>query len=120
MPENGSVHAAQLSQMRPPSCAPFDAQQAPCADLSISEHVQETPAAHGLALAMVLEAMAHKARLLKGLVIDRPTQVWCADITYIPMRRGFLYWSRPRIGTAARFRAGGCQTAWRLTSVSRF
>jgi putative transposase len=24
-------------------------------------------------------------------VIDRPNQVWCADITYIPMRRGFLY-----------------------------
>ena len=29
--------------------------------------------------------------LLKGLLIDRPNQVWCADITYIPMRRGFLY-----------------------------
>jgi len=23
--------------------------------------------------------------------IDRPNQVWCADISYIPMRRGFLY-----------------------------
>jgi transposase InsO family protein len=22
---------------------------------------------------------------------DHPNQVWCADITYIPMRRGFLY-----------------------------
>jgi len=29
--------------------------------------------------------------LLKGLEITRPNQVWCADITYIPMRRGFLY-----------------------------
>ena len=29
--------------------------------------------------------------LLKGLVIDRPNQVWCADITYIPVQRGFLY-----------------------------
>jgi putative transposase len=29
--------------------------------------------------------------LLRGLLIDRPNQVWCADITYIPMRRGFLY-----------------------------
>jgi putative transposase len=29
--------------------------------------------------------------LLRGLVIERPDQVWCADITYIPMRRGFLY-----------------------------
>jgi putative transposase len=23
--------------------------------------------------------------------IDRPNHVWCADVTYIPMRRGFLY-----------------------------
>ena len=29
--------------------------------------------------------------LLRGLQIDRPNQVWCSDITYIPMRRGFLY-----------------------------
>jgi putative transposase len=29
--------------------------------------------------------------LLRELVIDRPNQVWCADITYLPMRRGFLY-----------------------------
>jgi len=29
--------------------------------------------------------------LLRGLNINRSNQVWCADITYIPMRRGFLY-----------------------------
>jgi putative transposase len=29
--------------------------------------------------------------LLRDMVIDRPDQVWCADITYIPMRRGFHY-----------------------------
>lgn len=29
--------------------------------------------------------------LLKGLRVDRPNQVWAADITYLPMRRGFLY-----------------------------
>jgi len=29
--------------------------------------------------------------LLRGLSIKRANQVWCADITYIPMRRGFLY-----------------------------
>ncbi len=29
--------------------------------------------------------------LLKGLAIDRPNRVWCADITYIPVSRGFLY-----------------------------
>lgn len=29
--------------------------------------------------------------LLGGLRVERPNQVWCADITYLPMRRGFLY-----------------------------
>ena len=29
--------------------------------------------------------------LLRNLTIDRPNQVWCADITYIPLRRGYLY-----------------------------
>jgi len=29
--------------------------------------------------------------LLRDMTIDRPNQVWCADITYLPMRRGFLY-----------------------------
>jgi putative transposase len=29
--------------------------------------------------------------LLRELTIDRANQVWCTDITYIPMRRGFLY-----------------------------
>lgn len=29
--------------------------------------------------------------LLRDLTIDRPNQVWCSDITYIPMSRGFMY-----------------------------
>jgi len=29
--------------------------------------------------------------LLRGLRVERPNHVWCADITYLPMRRGFLY-----------------------------
>ncbi len=29
--------------------------------------------------------------LLRGLTVDRPDQVWCADITYLRLRRGFLY-----------------------------
>lgn len=29
--------------------------------------------------------------LLRGLVIDRPDQVWCSDVTYIRLVRGFLY-----------------------------
>lgn len=48
--------------------------------------------------------------LLRNLTIDRPDQVWCADITYIPMRRGFLYlvaimdWATRRV------------LAWRLSN----
>lgn len=36
---------------------------------------------------------AHKVYpyLLRGLNIERANQVWCTDITYIPMRKGFLY-----------------------------
>lgn len=36
---------------------------------------------------------AHKVYpyLLRGLAIDRPNQVWCADITYVPMAKGFVY-----------------------------
>ena len=29
--------------------------------------------------------------LLRGLDITQPDQVWCADVTYIPMAHGFLY-----------------------------
>jgi putative transposase len=29
--------------------------------------------------------------LLRGLQVDRPNQVWAADITYIPMSQGFMY-----------------------------
>ncbi|MFK9175259.1 DDE-type integrase/transposase/recombinase, partial [Escherichia coli] len=49
--------------------------------------------------------------LLRDLTIDRPNQVWCADITYIPMRRGFLYlvavmdWASRRV------------LAWRLSNT---
>ncbi|MBN2387995.1 MAG: IS3 family transposase, partial [Anaerolineales bacterium] len=39
--------------------------------------------------------------LLKGLEISGPDQVWCSDITYVPMQQGFMYlvavmdwWSR--------------------------
>ena len=29
--------------------------------------------------------------LLRDLAIDRPNQVWCADITYMPLAKGFVY-----------------------------
>src|SRR6516162_9157630 len=36
---------------------------------------------------------AHKIYpyLLRGLTIERVNQVWCADVTYIPMAKGFVY-----------------------------
>nr|WP_254451367.1 IS3 family transposase [Aliiroseovarius sp. xm-m-339-2] len=38
-------------------------------------------------------AKGHKTYpyLLRGLRVTRPNQVWAADITYLPMRKGFLY-----------------------------
>ncbi len=29
--------------------------------------------------------------LLRNLTVDRPHRVWCSDLTYIPMKRGFVY-----------------------------
>jgi putative transposase len=49
--------------------------------------------------------------LLRGMSIDQPNQVWATDITYIPMRRGFLYlvaildWATRRV------------LAWRLSNT---
>jgi putative transposase len=38
-------------------------------------------------------AAAHKvySYLLGGIAIERVNQVWCTDVTYIPMAKGFLY-----------------------------
>jgi putative transposase len=40
-----------------------------------------------------LPAPGHKVYpyLLRGLTIDRANQVWCSDITYLPLRQGFMY-----------------------------
>src|SRR5579871_2117552 len=73
---------------------------------------------------MGLEALYRKPRLskkhprhkvypylLRGLTIERANHVWCADISYIPMRHGFLYlfaimdWATRRI------------LAWRLSNT---
>ena len=49
--------------------------------------------------------------LLRGLAIERPNHVWCADITYIPVRRGFLYLVAI-MDWASRF-----VLAWRLSNT---
>ena len=40
-----------------------------------------------------LAATGHRVYryLLRGLAIERPNHVWCSDITYIPMRGGFMF-----------------------------
>ena len=50
--------------------------------------------------------------LLKGLEIKGPDEVWCADITYIPLQQGFMYlvavmdwWSR-------------CVLAWEISNTA--
>ena len=49
--------------------------------------------------------------LLRGLRINRPNQVWCADITYVPMKRGFVYL------VAIIYRHSRSVLAWRLSST---
>jgi putative transposase len=49
--------------------------------------------------------------LLRGLAIDRPNQVWAADITYIPIGRGFLYL------VAIMDWASRAVLAWRLSNT---
>ena len=56
--------------------------------------------------------------LLGGMDITRPDQVWAADITYIPMAKGFLYLVLPRkdglvqpaCGGLAPFQHPGCRS----------
>ena len=68
--------------------------------------------------------------LLKGLEINRVNQVWTADITYLPMARGFLYPSAAlRTGSGGHHGLaptgrgwggpGGFPTLWRWASVWR-
>ncbi len=50
--------------------------------------------------------------LLGGLAIDRANQVWCADITYIPVRRGFLYLVAVMDWATRHVLAWGLSTPW--------
>ena len=66
-------------------------------------------------------AKGHKTYpyLLGGLRVERPNQVWCADITYLPMRRASSIWSPSWTGSPARCWPGASRTRWRRTSASR-
>ena len=61
--------------------------------------------------------------LLRNKAITGPDQVWCADITYIPMRHGFMYlmavmdwWSRYVLAweLSNTLEAAFCVQAWEL------
>jgi len=58
-------------------------------------------------------ALGHKIfpYLLRNMVIDRPNQVWAADITYVPIGRGFLYL------VAIMDWASRAVLAWRLSNT---
>jgi putative transposase len=49
--------------------------------------------------------------LLRGVAVERPNQVWCSDITYIPLGRGFLYL------VAIMDWASRAVLAWRLSNT---
>jgi putative transposase len=49
--------------------------------------------------------------LLRDMKIERPNQVWCADITYLPLGRGFLYL------VAVMDWAGRAVLSWRLSNT---
>jgi putative transposase len=49
--------------------------------------------------------------LLRSVAIERPNEVWCADITYIPIGRGFLYL------VAVMDWASRAVLAWRLSNT---
>ena len=49
------------------------------------------PVLHRKHLSNLGSASYIKSYLLRGLDIDHRNQVWCIDITYIPMKKGFMY-----------------------------
>ena len=60
--------------------------------------------------------------LLRGKEVSGPDQVWCTDVTYVPMRYGFMYlvavmdwWSRYVLawGLSNTLEAAFCVNAWR-------
>jgi putative transposase len=69
-------HVVNRSQTGP---AP-DAAHGAGGDLPAPEHEQGSHRAHKV-----------YPYLLGGIAIEQVNQVWCSDVTYIPMAKGFLY-----------------------------
>ena len=56
--------------------------------------------------------------LLRNLPITHVNQGWSADITYVPLLRGFMYLVASSTGTAAMCSPGSFPTPWTASSVS--
>ena len=83
LPAQGAAHeslAGQTGSLGKPEAGPTSD-----ADLGTAGHLPAAPDSK--------PAPGHKVYpyLLGGMEITGPNQVWAADITYIPMARGFLY-----------------------------
>ncbi len=87
---HGSGAAAGLLDGKPQAGATSDARDADRGELPEPEHQPPSP-----------DHVVYPY-LLRGLAIDRPNQVWCADITYIPLAKGFVY--LVAVGAADAFR----------------
>ncbi len=83
---------------------PFYGSRRMAAQLRREGHTANRKRVQRLMRKMGLEALYPKARLseankdhriypylLRGVEIERVNQVWSTDITYVPMRRGFMY-----------------------------
>ena len=53
-----------------------------------------------------------KPYLLRGLKVDHCNQVWSIDITYIPMKKGFMYLTAIMDVYSRSLWAGTCTTHW--------
>jgi putative transposase len=83
---------------------PFYGTRKMVAYLKSQGHIVNRKRIRRLMYLMGLKAIYHRPRtsrpvpghkvypyLLRGMRVSKPNQVWAADITYIPMKRGFLY-----------------------------
>lgn len=57
--------------------------------------------------------------LLRNLTVTRPNQVWGTDITYIPIKRGFVYLVAIMDWQAGKSSPGACPIRWRRSSALR-